>query len=120
MLRLMKILLAVLLLMSGSLALAQTTASEARDFIKSGNAKYAKAEYESAIVDYQHIEPAAGEVYAQALYNIGVCYFELWHTEDAVAMYRKAIKARGGSFSPNLLSPLLVPQELKPLCHAQK
>src|SRR2546425_6223592 len=52
-------------------SLAQTTPSEAREFIKSGNAKYAKAEYESAIVDYQHIEPAAGEGYWQAFYNIG-------------------------------------------------
>src|SRR2546426_9878071 len=105
MLRLMRILLAVLLLMSGSLALAQTTPSEAREFIKSGNAKYAKAEYESAIVDYQHIEPAAGGVYAQALYKIGVCYYELWHTADAVAMYPEAIKARGGAFTPGIFSP---------------
>ena len=96
--RLMKVLLAALLLVSGSLALAQTTPSDARDLIRSGNAKYAKAEYESAIVDYQRVEPAAGEVYAQALYNIGVCYYELWRTEDAVAMYRKAIKARGGRY----------------------
>src|SRR2546426_9747285 len=113
MLRLMRILLAVLLLMSGSLALAQTTASEARDFIKSGNAKYAKAEYESAIVDYQHIEPAAGEVYAQALYNIGVCYYELWHTEDAVAMYRKAIKARGGRYPRAFYSLGVALEDLK-------
>src|SRR5258708_27419714 len=98
-LRSRRILLAVLpLLLLAHLASAQTTQSGAGELIKSGNAKYARAEYESAIDDYARVSPAAGETYAQALYNLGVCYYELWRTEDAVAMYRNAIAARDGRY----------------------
>jgi tetratricopeptide (TPR) repeat protein len=77
---------------------AQTGKRDAAELIKSGNAKYAHAEYESAIAVYARVSPVAGEEYAQALYNQGVCYYELWRTAEAVAMYRKALAARGGRY----------------------
>lgn len=81
-----------LTLLWGTIALAQTAG--AQDFIKRGNAKYVKAEYDSAIAEYRRISPAAGDTYAQALYNIGVCYYELGRTEEAIRLYREAIKVR--------------------------
>lgn len=69
-----------------------------RDSIRRGNERYLKAEYDAAIAEYSRVTPAAGEVYAQALYNIGVCYYEIWRTEDAIALYRKALAASGGNY----------------------
>ena len=99
----LSLLLAILLVTSGGGAAAVVTAQTSRevapeDFIVRGNAKYAKAEYESAIEEYRRITPEAGERYAQSLYNIGVCYYELWRTEEAIAMYRKAVEASGGRY----------------------
>ncbi|HMJ24247.1 MAG TPA: hypothetical protein VK475_00375, partial [Pyrinomonadaceae bacterium] len=68
MLRSKSILFALLsLFLFANSALAQTAQPDARELIKSGNAKYAKAKYESAIQDYARVSPAAGETYAQAL-----------------------------------------------------
>ena len=82
----------LLVTLSCTIALAQSVSNQ--DFIKRGNARYANAEYDSAIAEYRHVSPAAGDVYARALYNIGVCYYELGRTEAAIAMYRQAIKVR--------------------------
>ncbi|HEX8116073.1 MAG TPA: tetratricopeptide repeat protein, partial [Pyrinomonadaceae bacterium] len=40
----------------------------------------------------------AGETYAQALYNIGVCRYEVWQTEEAARFYERAVEARGGRY----------------------
>lgn len=82
----------------GGVALAQTGPALAQDFIKRGNAKYLRAEYQAAIAEYGRVSPDAKTAYAQALYNIGVCYYELWRTEEAIAMYRKAIKAGNNNY----------------------
>ena len=67
----------------------------AQELIARGNERYARAEYEAAIKVYSLVPEDAGEAYAQALYNIGVCRFELWQTEEAATMYRRAVEARG-------------------------
>jgi tetratricopeptide (TPR) repeat protein len=70
-----KLCLAVVLVgLSGSVGAAQTTAAHAA--LRRGNEKY-----------------------AQALYNIGVCYYELWRTEDAIVAYRLALKAGAGRYA---------------------
>lgn len=83
------------LLMFAGLVAAQTND---RDWIKRGNERYLKAEYEAAIAEYSKVTPVAKEVYAQALYNIGVCYYEVWRTEDAIAMYRRALAVSGSNY----------------------
>ncbi len=91
----------LVLILVGSLsgaALAQDRGKHARDFVLRGNQQYAKEHYELAIEEYRRVPPNAGETYAKALYNIGVCYYELWKTEDAVAYYRQAIDARNGRY----------------------
>lgn len=86
------------LFLFADLGLAQTPQTDAGALIKFGNAQYSRAEYEAAIAAYSLVSPAAGEIYAQALYNQGVCYYELWRTEQAVAKYRQAVAARGNRY----------------------
>ncbi|MBC7931797.1 MAG: tetratricopeptide repeat protein [Rubrivivax sp.] len=81
---------------AGEITQAQTGRREAQESIRRGNEKYARAEYEPAIEEYRRVGP--GDDYAQSLYNIGVCYYELWRTEDAIAMYRKAVEAKKGIY----------------------
>lgn len=93
------LLLAILLFgLSVGTATAQTDQANALDAIKRGNAKHAAAKYEAAIEEYKRVPQSAGETYAQSLYNIGVCYYELWRTEDAIALYQRAVEARQGRY----------------------
>ncbi len=55
----------------------------------------------------------AGEIYSQALYNIGVCYYELWRTQDAILMYRKADAARAGRYPTALYAAGVALEDLK-------
>ncbi|MBV9929256.1 MAG: tetratricopeptide repeat protein [Acidobacteria bacterium] len=83
------------LLLFGATAAAQERAREA---IARGNEHYARGEYKLAIAEYERVSRAEDEAYAQALYNVGVCRFELWQTEEAARSYRQAIEARGRSY----------------------
>jgi tetratricopeptide (TPR) repeat protein len=58
--------------------------------INRGNQMVAQAKYEAAIREYERVSPTANR-YAQALYNLGVCHYELWQTERAVDFYLRAI-----------------------------
>lgn len=112
MMRLKRILGALLaLIFCGTMALAQTVGSGDAQAIKRGNLLYARAEYEAAIGEYQKVREGAGEAYAQALYNTGVCDYELGRTEEAVRMYRAAVEARKGSY-PKALYALGVALEV--------
>lgn len=88
----------LLLTLAGGAATGQESRSQARGHIRRGNELYARAEYASAIREYERVTDNAGEAHAQSLYNIGVCYYELWRTEEAIAMYRRAIDASGGRY----------------------
>jgi tetratricopeptide (TPR) repeat protein len=81
-----------------SFAAGQGSPRDPGKSIKRGNTLYTKGEYSAAIEEYKRVPPQAGERYSQALYNIGVCYFELWRTEDAMAMYKKAAATRDGRY----------------------
>ena len=39
-----------------------------------------------------------GESYARAIYNIGVCHYELWQTEEAIVFYKRAIELKHGNY----------------------
>ncbi|HEY0100431.1 MAG TPA: tetratricopeptide repeat protein [Pyrinomonadaceae bacterium] len=79
-------------------ATGQESRSEARERIRRGNEMYARAEYEAAIREYGRVAREEGEAYAQSLYNIGVCQYELWRTGEAIEMYRSAVAASGGRY----------------------
>lgn len=90
-----KLLLATLVVtFLASNTVAQTVQEQSLDLIRRGNYKYARAKYQLAIEEYRRVAPGSDEIYATALYNIGVCYYELWNTEEAIAYYRKAIALR--------------------------
>src|ERR1044072_2698958 len=90
----LRLLLAAVLLGTflGGVSNAQTIRQDAEESIRRGNEKYAQSKYRAAIEEYRQVPAQMGEIYAQSLYNIGVCYYELWLTEDAVVMYRKAVE----------------------------
>jgi tetratricopeptide (TPR) repeat protein len=83
--------------LSGAGAVAHES-SRGREIIARGNERYERGEYKAAIEEYGRVGSADGEAYAQALYNIGVCRFELWQTEEAARVYRQAVEARGGRY----------------------
>jgi tetratricopeptide (TPR) repeat protein len=101
----------LLLMLSTTLTMAEASGSDATEAIRRGNERYTRGEYEAAVKEYEQVTPRQGEAYAQALYNIGVCYFELQRTEDAVNMYRRAIEARNGRY-PKALYGLGVALEI--------
>ena len=37
-------------------------------------------------------------MYARAIYNIGVCHYELWQTEEAIVFYKRAIELKHGNY----------------------
>src|ERR1044072_45679 len=87
----------LLLTLCCATAVAQES-GRAQEIITRGNGLYARGEYKSAIAEYERVARTEGEAYAQALYNIGVCRFELWQTEEAARVYRQAVEARGGRY----------------------
>ncbi len=96
-----------------SVAAGQSGPTDPGGSIKRGNARYSKAEYLAAIEEYRRVLPQAGEIYSQALYNIGVCYYELWRTEDAIVMYKKAAAARAGRYPIALYALGVALEDLK-------
>lgn len=104
--------LAGLLLMFSSVAvLAQAGLSGSEQSIRRGNQLYSRGEYEAAIREYRRVPEGKTDAYAQSLYNVGVCYFELGRTDDAVKEYKRAIEARAGDY-PKALYALGVALEV--------
>lgn len=75
---------------------AQTAEFQAA--LKRGDALVAQEKYRAAIEEYSKVSSRAGESYARAIYNIGVCYYELWQTEDAIDFYKRAIELKQGNY----------------------
>ncbi|MGH9873597.1 MAG: tetratricopeptide repeat protein [Pyrinomonadaceae bacterium] len=94
-----KFLLALLFLLSSvAVTAAQTRTDNPSAAIERGNRRFAKEDYEAALREYRSVPSSAGETYAQALYNIGISYYELWRTDEATDFYRRAIVARHGHY----------------------
>jgi tetratricopeptide (TPR) repeat protein len=71
--------------------------ASAQSAVLIGNRLYARQQYEPAIKEYERVGPDDRD-YATAIYNIGVCRFELWQTDGAIEAYKRAIKLKGGSY----------------------
>lgn len=102
----------LLVMLIVSFVQGQSSPTDPQESIKRGNARYSNAEYIAAIGEYGQVPPQAGTIYSQALYNIGVCYYELWRTEEAVVMYRKALAARAGRYTKALYALGIALEEL--------
>jgi tetratricopeptide (TPR) repeat protein len=94
----------LVVMLTANFAAGQGSRLDPAESIKRGNAKYSNAEYLAAIGEYGQVPPHAGETYSQAVYNIGVCYYELWRTEDAIEMYKKAVAVRSGRYPKALFA----------------
>ncbi|HEU0251953.1 MAG TPA: tetratricopeptide repeat protein [Pyrinomonadaceae bacterium] len=66
--------------------------------LKRGDALVAQGNYKAAIQEYEKISSGAGESYARASYNIGVCYYELWRPDVAIGFYKRAIELKEGNY----------------------
>jgi len=93
--RLTALLLLMLLVLP---AISQTHRNAAREAFDKGNRLFSRGSYEQAIKEYGSIGPDNAQLYPVALYNTGVCYYELWRTTEAIDYYYRAIKQRNGSY----------------------
>lgn len=89
------LLLLTLLVVPGGL---QAQKRDARQLIDKGNRLVSRGSYEEALREYERVGPENAKLYSIALYNIGVCYYELWRTADAIDYYHRAIKQRNGVY----------------------
>jgi tetratricopeptide (TPR) repeat protein len=75
---------------------AQT--SESKSILKRGDVLVAQEKYKLAIEEYRKISTRDADAYARATYNIGVCHYELWQTDEAIAHYKRAIELKQGNY----------------------
>ena len=82
------------------LVVASATAqnANARSAIEYGNKLFSEAKYELAIREYRRVSENDLQAYSQSLYNIGVCHFELWRTDEAISFFKQAITMRQGNY----------------------
>lgn len=71
---------------------AQT--SESKLILERGDALVAREKYKLAIEEYRKVSTRDADSYARAIYNIGVCHYELWQTDEAIAFYRRSIELK--------------------------
>lgn len=90
--------LSAALLLITSLSIV-ASAQTPRSHIKNGNKYVAQEQYEKALNEYAKVSSNAGLAYSQALYNMGVCYFELWKTDQAIAYFKSALHSRTQGYS---------------------
>ena len=59
---------------------------------------WSRKKYKRAIEEYRKVSKRDADSYARATYNIGVCHYELWQTDEAIAFYRWAIELKQGNY----------------------
>ncbi len=73
-------------------------AQDTKSALKRGDAFVAQENYKAAIEEYKKVSSRDRDSYARAIYNIGVCHYELWQTEEAIIFYKRAIELKQGSY----------------------
>lgn len=63
-----------------------------------GDKLVAAENYQAAIAEYRKVSPREGDLYVRAIYNIGVCHYELWQTEEAILAYKHALELKQGNY----------------------
>ena len=74
------------------------SAQNAKSALKRGDAFVAQENYKAAIEEYRKVSAREPDAYARAIYNIGVCHYELWQTEEAIVFYKRAIELKQGNY----------------------
>ena len=89
-------------LLFATFILASTTfsinAQDTKSALKRGDAFVAQENYKAAIQEYGKVSSRDRDSYARAIYNIGVCHYELWQTEEAIVFYKRAIELKQGKY----------------------
>ena len=80
------------------LSFASVSAQDPQVSIKAGSTLVSGENYELAIREYERVTAKDHDAYAQANYNIGVCYFELYRNEQAIEYFKRAIGLRKGDY----------------------
>lgn len=86
----------IVLLATAVLTSAQTT--DSKSILRRGDALVAQEKYKLAIAEYSKVSTSDRNAFARATYNIGVCYYELWQTDDAIEFYKRAIDLKQGNY----------------------
>lgn len=73
-------------------------AQSTKSALERGDAFVTQENYKAAIEEYRKVSSRDRRSYARALYNIGVCHYELWQTEEAIASYKRAIELKHGNY----------------------
>lgn len=74
------------------------TTANAQSALKRGDDFVAQENYKAAIEEYSRVSIDDANSYARAIYNIGVCHYELWQTEEAIIFYKRAIELKHGDY----------------------
>ena len=72
--------------------------AESKSALKRGDAYVVQENYKAAIEEYGKVSTQDGDSFARAIYNIGVCHYELWQTEEAIVFYKRAIELKHGNY----------------------
>jgi hypothetical protein len=51
------------------------------------------------IAEYTKVSPRDGRMVRTRIYNIGVCHYELWQTDEAITFYKRAIELKQGNYA---------------------
>ena len=86
---------AVMLLTTAIVINAQT---DSKSILRRGDALVVQEKYRLAIEEYGKVSTHNRDSYAKAMYNIGVCHYELWQTDDAIEFYKRAIELKEGNY----------------------
>lgn len=86
----------IFLLATASLTSAQPI--DSKSILRRGDALVAQEKYKLAIDEYSKVSTSERDAYARAIYNIGVCYYELWQTDDAIEFYKRAVELKQGNY----------------------
>ena len=70
----------------------------AQSALKRGDALVVQENYKAAIEEYSKVSTRDANSYARAIYDIGVCHYELWQTEEAIISYKRAIELKHGNY----------------------
>ena len=87
-----------LIIVAATVVAINAQTSEGKLILKRGNALVAQEKYKLAIEEYRKVSTRDVDSYARAIYNIGVCHYELSQTDEAIAFYKRAIELMPGNY----------------------
>jgi tetratricopeptide (TPR) repeat protein len=75
-----------------------TAQTDSKSMLRRGDALVAQEKYKLAIDEYSKVSSHDRDSYSRAIYNSGVCYYELWQTNEAISFYQRAIELKDGDY----------------------